>query len=68
VVKQATGETRWKHVQLHGMDDVAKPLDGVFDGDPVATTIQAWQRGQLDGIRPNLDNGADVCVIPMASE
>jgi hypothetical protein len=65
IVKKATGETRWEHIQLHGVNDMAKPLHGVFDSDPVITTYQAWQRGQLQGIAPVLENGVDVYNIPM---
>lgn len=59
------GETRWQHIQKHGVNNTNKPLHGVFDNDPVLTTQEAWYRTQLDGVKPILDNGVDVYIVPM---
>lgn len=65
VVKKSTGETRWEHIQLHSVNDLGKPLHGVFDHGPVLTVQEAWQRVQSQGIKPTLENGADVYRVPM---
>lgn len=65
IVKKSTGETRWEHIQAHGANDLSKPIQGVFDNDPVLTTQQAWQQVQLQGIRPVLENGLDTYTVPM---
>lgn len=37
----------------------------MFDDDPVLTTQQAWQRVQLQGIKPVVQGGTDVYTVPM---
>jgi hypothetical protein len=65
IVKKSTGETRVQHVRAHGADNRNKPFHGVFDRDPVATTQEAWNRAQTQGIKPVRENGADVYTVPM---
>ena len=66
-VKKSTGETRWEHIQSHGVHNILKPIQGVFDSDPVLTTQQAWLRGQLLGVKPFTDpaTGCDIYLVPM---
>ncbi|WP_162864235.1 hypothetical protein [Pseudomonas viridiflava] len=46
------GEVRENHVRLHNFNDTAKPLNGVFNGDAVNLTSEAWQKAQANGIKP----------------
>jgi RHS repeat-associated protein len=58
------GETRAEHVGLHGTNNLQKPSHGVFYGDPVATTNDAWSIGQRTGVKPTTVGGVDIHVIP----
>lgn len=46
------GENAVDHVNLHGVDNLDKPIQGVFFGDPIATTEAAWAKAQTGGIQP----------------
>jgi hypothetical protein len=48
------GETVIDHVNLHGVDDLTKPIHGVFSGDPVLTTESAWAGPNASAILPVL--------------
>ncbi len=43
VVKKGTGETRIQHVQLHEVNDLTKPLHGVFNGNAKTIIDEAWK-------------------------
>lgn len=58
------GETRLAHIGKHGVDNVGKDLHGVFNGDPIRTTEQAWQKVISGDIQPVLDKGLDVYDVP----
>ncbi len=62
IVSGKTGETRVDHVNLHGNNNINKADHGVFYGDPVTTTNNAWKN--KGDIMPTTNNGADVYVIP----
>ncbi|XZE42763.1 RHS repeat-associated core domain-containing protein [Pirellulaceae bacterium SH467] len=62
IVKKATGETRWEHVQKHGVNNLKKDFHGVFDQDAVLTTQEAWYRAQRLGIKVDTDG---TLVVPM---
>jgi len=47
------GQNREDHVRQHNQDNPSKAQHGVFYGDGVARTNQAWQRAQELGIRPD---------------
>ncbi|MDR6927579.1 RHS repeat-associated protein [Pseudomonas sp. BE134] len=47
------GQSRVDHVQLHNVDNPAKPQHGVFYGDGVDVTNEAWRKAQADGIKPD---------------
>ena len=60
-----TGETRAAHINAqHGNLNLQKPSQGVFYGDPVAVTNDAWAIAQTQGIKPITANGVDIYVIP----
>ncbi len=60
------GQTAYDHVQAHGIDNLAKPLQGIFSNDPVLTTEQAWSQAQLQGIQPQIQgNGNSLYQVPM---
>ncbi|MBN6078295.1 hypothetical protein HYE59_12395 [Aggregatibacter actinomycetemcomitans] len=53
------------HVSLHGQNNLQKQSHGVFYGDPVKVTNEAWQnRG---GVVPIIEGGTDVYHIPRAN-
>lgn len=58
-------EKRFDHVHLHGSDELAKDLHGVFEGDPVLVTEEAWYRGQRLGIQPVPQGSRLVYEVPM---
>jgi|GEM_PF-722084 len=58
------GETRQDHVGLHGEQNLQKKSHGVFYGDPVTITNDAWNIGQRTGVVPITDKGVDIYVIP----
>ena len=59
------GETRAAHINAqHGNLNLQKPSQGVFYGDPVAVTNDAWAIAQTQGIKPITANGVDIYVIP----
>lgn len=62
IVKKKTGETRWQHVQKHGVNDLGKELHAVFDQDAVLTVQEAWYRAQRLGIK--MDKTGTL-VVPM---
>jgi hypothetical protein len=60
-----TGETRPDHViGQHGDLILQKPSQGVFYGDPVDITNDAWKTVQDQNIAPINVKGADVYVVP----
>jgi hypothetical protein len=63
-IVSGSGETRPAHVGLHGSNNLQKPIHGVFYGDPVAVTNEAWTIAQQQGIRPITANGVDIYVVP----
>lgn len=58
------GMTRPDHVGTHGAQDVQKATHGVFYGDPVDVTNNAWAIGQRLKIKPVFANDADFYIIP----
>jgi len=65
IIKKKTGETREEHVKLHGVNDLQKKEHGVFYGDPVATTNNAW--ANKGSVQPVTSGGTDVYHIPMGN-
>jgi RHS repeat-associated protein len=62
------GETRADHVMKHAVDDVDKPLHGVFNGNPIDIVNDAWSIKNVQNIKPIDSQGwADVYLIPRAS-
>lgn len=59
------GETAYTHVNLHGVNDLTKPLHSVFTEDPAMTTQEAWWKAQADGILPTPQGPRDVYIVPM---
>ncbi|NAT24519.1 RHS repeat domain-containing protein, partial [Pseudomonas syringae] len=49
------GQVREDHVRLHNVDNPAKPQHGVFNGDGVDLTNEAWGKAQANGITPDAD-------------
>ncbi len=49
------GQVREDHVRLHNIDNPAKPQHGVFNGDGVDLTNEAWQKAQANGMKPDAD-------------
>ncbi len=49
------GQAREDHVRLHNIDNPAKPQHGVFNGDGVDLTNEAWQKAQANGMKPDAD-------------
>jgi RHS repeat-associated protein len=56
------GEKREEHVMLHATDNLDKSLHGIFNGDPIQMTNDAW--ANKGNIEPILDRGDDVYYIP----
>lgn len=53
-------------MNLHGADNLGKPVQGVFSSDPIATTEAAWKTAQTSGIQPTVQaNGNHVYDVPM---
>ncbi|NWB46623.1 two-partner secretion domain-containing protein [Pseudomonas gingeri] len=60
------GENAADHVNLHGADNLGKPLQGVFSGDPIETAEAAWKNAQAAGLQPVVQaNGNLVYDVPM---
>jgi RHS repeat-associated protein len=58
------GETASQHVNLHGTNDLNKPMHGVFNGNPINITNNAWRnKGNIQPVRQA--NGNDLYVIPV---
>ena len=68
IIKQSTGETRVAHVMKHEVDNLAKEIHGIFVGDSVALTKEAWERAQQMGIQRVAENGAEVLYVPMGRQ
>lgn len=56
------GESREDHVRRHNVDDLTKKVHGVFNGDGVDITNEAWIRAQDLGILPNFEGEL---IVPM---
>jgi hypothetical protein len=56
------GQPRDVHVRLHNVDNPAKPQHGVFLGDGVDLTNEAWAKAQALGLKP--DAGGNL-TVPM---
>jgi hypothetical protein len=59
-----SGESRQAHVSLHGANNLQKQYHGVFYGDPVTVTNEAWALAQQLGLKPISVGGVDIYVIP----
>jgi filamentous hemagglutinin len=59
------GETRIDHVNKHSVNDLQKRQHGVFYGDPVKVTNEAWNN--RTGIKPISNGGTDAYHIPRAN-
>lgn len=59
------GQSREEHVRLHNVDNKTKPLHGVFNGDGVAITNDAWAKAQSLGLKPDAQ-GTLVVPFPNA--
>jgi uncharacterized protein RhaS with RHS repeats len=57
------GQSREDHVRLHNVDNPGKPQHGVFYGDGVDVTNEAWKKAQTDGIKPD---STGTLRVPMA--
>jgi hypothetical protein len=51
-------------IDAHGNLNLQKPNQGVFYGNPVDTTNNAWDIVQQQGIQPTVVNGGDMYVVP----
>ena len=61
-----SGETRLSHVALHETPNPGKIAHGVFNGDSVAITNEAWGIAQSRGMSPFLSkDGVDIYRVPM---
>lgn len=56
------GQSREDHVRLHNTDNPSKPEHGVFYGDGVDLTNEAWGKAQNTGLQPD---GDGKLVVPM---
>jgi RHS repeat-associated protein len=56
------GQNREDHVRLHNSDNSVKPEHGVFYGDGVDVTNQAWSQAQKLKIKPDSD---EKLFVPM---
>lgn len=56
------GEPRDVHVRRHNVDDLDKLQHGVFRGDGVDLTNEAWARSQVLGLKPD---AAGNLTVPM---
>jgi hypothetical protein len=63
-IVSGAGETRQVHVGAHAANNLQKPLHGVFYGDPVAVTNDAWAIAQQQGITPIRVYGLDFYIVP----
>lgn len=64
-VSPRTGADAKTHVQLeHGNLRPGKPIQGVFYGDPVLVTNDAWRIGRQLDIKPTTVSDRDYYVIP----
>ncbi len=60
------GQSAIDHVSLHGVNDLKKPKQGVFNGDPIRTTEEAWVKVQQNKIQPVVQaNGNLIYDVPM---
>lgn len=60
------GMTTEQHVRLHEVDNLSKPKHGVFNGDAIDITNDAWaNRAGVTPIRQS--NGNDIYVIPCSN-
>jgi len=50
------GETAIEHVNLHGKDDLSKPLHGVFADDPIQTVEKAMDYAKQNNIQALYDS------------
>ncbi len=62
VVKQGTGETRIQHVRLHEVNDLSKPLHGVFNGDSETIVNNAWKNSSKAKVK--IKSGTTEYIIP----
>ena len=58
-------ESAYERVQLHGANDLSKPIQGVFNDDPVLAAQEAWARAQRLGVQPVTQGTRDVYTVPM---
>ena len=56
------GQSRTEHVRLHNVDNLAKPQHGVWVGDGVDLTNEAWARAETLGLKPDT---AGNLTVPM---
>ncbi|HXO42200.1 MAG TPA: RHS repeat-associated core domain-containing protein, partial [Thermoanaerobaculia bacterium] len=59
------GEKRADHVRRHEVDNPNKPAHGVFLGDGVGLTNEAWARAQQLGLKPSAQG---VLTVPMGRQ
>ncbi|GFM66098.1 hypothetical protein PSCICJ_22160 [Pseudomonas cichorii] len=59
------GQSREDHVRLHNVDNPSKPQHGVFYGDGVDLTNEAWKKAQTDGIKPDATGTLNVPMSKM---
>ena len=59
------GLSRKDHVRRHGIDDPSRSTaHGVFNGDPINLTADAWKRAKELGIEPQIQGNRLVYDIP----
>jgi hypothetical protein len=63
-IVSGTGETRQAHVALHEGNNVQKQIHGIFYGDAVEVTNEAWATAQQQGITAHTVGGVDIYVVP----
>ncbi|WNJ95105.1 RHS repeat-associated core domain-containing protein [Vibrio ruber] len=56
------GQSRPDHVRLHNIDNPNKPSHGVFYGDGVDITNQAWSKALQEGLSPDVQGSL---FVPM---
>ena len=67
-IVSAKGETRYAHVRLHNLDNLAKAAHGVFFDDGIRVTEEAWKIAVSKGIKGVHKGGVVEYTIPMGRQ
>ena len=62
------GLSRKEHVKLHGVDNPSRNVPhGVFSGDPINQTADAWKRAKEMGLKPKIEGNRRIYDVPTAN-